>query len=320
VEGPPAGASAESTGVVVVTVLVFALLSIAAYRSASDAPPVAGPDPRMFTIGSPPPQLPEAAPSTRPGAADFAAGRRLLTAGDPAAAVGALRAAVAADPDSAAYRSALAHALWRTGNRERAVAVHGDAARLDPRLQVQYARTLELAGHPEEAAREYEAILVRSPDSPAVSEELGRLLYRSGNYADAAPHLQVAVASRPGDAVLRQELAYALDQGGDREQAATAYREVLESAPDAVIARSLLAENLFGRGQKSEALTLLEQGVERTPDAPLLHRELGSLLERSRKPEEAAAAYREYVKLAPNAPDADAIEGRAGRLEQARAR
>jgi tetratricopeptide (TPR) repeat protein len=319
-EGLEFDSSGGGTGVLLVTVLLFAVLSIAAYRSASDAPPVAGPDPRMFTIGSPPVELPEAPPSTRPGATDYATGLRLMTAGDPGAAVEALTAAVAADPSSAMYRSALAHALWRTGDRERAVAAHGDAARLDPRLQVQYARTLDLAGRPEDAAREYEAVLARGPESPAAREELGRLLYRSGNYADAAPHLQQAVANRPDDAVLRQELAYALDQGGDREQAATAYREVLEQAPDAVIARALLAENLFGRGQEGDAMTVLEQGLQRTPDAPLLHRQRGSLLERSRKWGEAAAAYRDYVRLAPNASDAAAIEERVGKLEGAPAR
>ncbi len=319
-EGLDVDSSGGATGILVVTVLLFGVLSIAAYRSASDAPPVAGPDPRMFTIGSPPAEPPEAPSPTQPGAADYATGLRLMTAGDPAAAVGVLSAAVAANPDSAAYRNALAHALWRTGNRERAVAEHGDAARLDPRLQMQYARTLDLAGRPEDAAREYEAILARDPDAATAREELGRLLYRSGNYADSVPHLQRAVAGRPEDAVLRQELAYALDQGGDRAEAATAYREVLDRAPEAVIARALLAENLFGRGQEGEAMTVLEEGLERTPDAPLLHRERGSLLERAQRWEDAVAAYRSYVRLAPNAPDAAAIEERVGKLQGAQAR
>ncbi len=320
-DGPDVDSPGGSAGVLVVTVLAFAVLSIAAYRSASEAPPVAGPDPRMFTMGSTPPATPEPPPPpTEPGAVDYSSGLRLLTGGDPAGAVEVLTAAVAANPNSAAYRTALAHALWRTGNRERAVAEHGDAARLDPGLQVQYARTLDLAGRPEDAAREYRAILARNPDLPVVREELGRLLYRSGNYAEAAPQLQQAVANRPEDAVLRQELAYALDQGGSREEAATAYREVLERAPDAVIARSLLAENLFARGQQAEAMTLLESGLQRTPEAPLLHRELGSLLERSRQVKEAVAAYRDYVRLAPNAPDATTIQERVAKLEQTRSR
>lgn len=321
VEGPEVDSSGGPAGVLLLTVLAFAVLSIAAYRSASQAPPVAGPDPRMFTMGSPPDSTPEeVSPPNEPGAADYAAGLRLMTSGDPAGAVEALSAAVAANPGSATYRSALAHARWRAGDREGAVAEHGDAARLDPTLQMQYARTLDLAGRPEDAVREYEAVLAREPDSPTAREELGRLLYRSGNYAEAAPHLEQAVANRPEHPVLRQELAYALDQGGRREEAAAAYREVLVRAPDAVIARSLLAENLFGRGEQAEAMTLLEAGLQRTPEAPLLHRELGSLLERSRRPGEAAAAYRNYVQLAPNTPDAAAIQERVAKLEEARSR
>lgn len=307
-------------GVLMLTVLAFGVLSIAAYRSASQAPPVAGPDPRMFTMGETPVPTPEAPPPTEPGAGDYIAGRRLLSGGDAAAAVEAFSAAVAANPTSAAYRSALAHALWRTGERERAVAEHGDAARLDPTLQMQYARTLDLAGRPEDAVREYQAVLARQPDSPTAREELGRLLYRNGNYAEAVPHLEQVVARRPEHPVLRQELAYALDHGGRKEDAAAAYREVLERAPDAVIARSLLAENLFGRGQPDEAMTLLEAGLQRTPEAPLLHRERASLLERSERWDEAVAAYRQYVSLAPNAPDADAIQDRVAKLEAARSR
>jgi Flp pilus assembly protein TadD len=317
VDGPDIETSGGATGVLVLTVLAFAVLSIAAYRSASQAAPVAGPDPRMFTMGEAPVPTPEPPPVTEPGALDYAEGLRLLSDGDAAAAVDALSAAVAANPDSATYRNALAHALWRSGERERAVAEHGDAARLDPGLQMEYARTLDLAGRPEDAAREYEAILARHPDSSAAREELGRLLYRSGNYAEAVPHLQQAVARRPEHPVIRQELAYALDHGGQREEAAGEYREVLERAPDAVIARSLLAENLYGRGQEGEAMTVLQEGIQRTPDAPLLQRELGSLLERSRKWSEAVEAYREYVRLAPNAPDAAAIQERVSKLEKA---
>ena len=58
-EGPDIDTSGGATGILVLTVLAFAVLSIAAYRSASNAPPAAGPDPRMFTIGSAPAEPPE---------------------------------------------------------------------------------------------------------------------------------------------------------------------------------------------------------------------------------------------------------------------
>jgi protein O-GlcNAc transferase len=269
----------------------------------------------MFTIATVPPPLPTESPSTQAGAADYEAGRRLLTKGDLQEAISRLAAAVAADPWNAEYHNVLGHALWRSGDRERALAEHADAARLDPRLQMQYARSLDVAGHTAEAVEQYEAILAVNPDATTVHEDLGRLLFRTGDYAKAAAHLSEAVERRSDDPVLQQELAYSLDQAGNRAQAAAVYRQVLETAPNAVLTRGLLADNLQEQGKTDEALAVLQEGLERTPDAPLLERQLGAVLERSGRGSEAASAYRRYARLAPNAPDANEIAARATRLE-----
>lgn len=310
----PAGASAP---ILLVAVLAFGALGFGAYRSVSSSPPPPGPDPGIFTIGTEPAELPEASPMAVPGVSDYDSGRRLLNTGDTLGAISQLRAAVAADPGNASYRSYLAYALWQAGNREEALAEHAAAARLDRRLQMQYARALDLAGRSQEATVEYEAVLARNPDAAVVREDLGRLLFRTGDYAAAAPHLERAVAARSDDPVLRQEMAYALDQAGEKPRAESAYREVLESAPRAVITRGLLAENLYEQGRKEEAMSVLERGLEMTPDAPLLQRQLGSLLEREGKRAEAAEAYRSYARLAPNAPDAGSIAERAAQLDSA---
>jgi Flp pilus assembly protein TadD len=306
-----------SSSILLVAVLAFGALGFSAYRHVSTSPPPEGPDPGMFTIGTQPAELPEAPPAAGPGVSDYDAGRRLLTSGDTVAAISQLRAAVAADPDNPRYRSYLAYALWQAGNRDEALTEHAAAARLDERLQMQYARALDLAGRSQEATVEYEAVLARNPEAAIVREDLGRLLFRTGEYAAAAPHLERAVEARADDPVLRQEMAYALDQAGEKPRAESAYREVLESAPQAVITRGLLAENLYEQGKKEEAMSVLERGLEMTPDAPLLQRQLGSLLEREGKRAEAAAAYRSYARLAPNAPDAGSIAERATQLDTA---
>jgi Flp pilus assembly protein TadD len=269
----------------------------------------------MFTIPTRPAELREVPAPSGPGAGDHDAGRRLMKAGDLPGALARLAAAVAADTQNAAYRSVYAHALWRSGDRDRALAEHAEAARLDPRLQMQYARSLDAAGHTEEAAREYEAILARGPDSAVAREDLARLLFRSGEYTKAAAHLKQAVEKRPDDPVLQQELAYSLDQAGNREEAAAVYRQVLKVAPGATVTRGLLAENLYEQGKKTEAMALLQEGLKQSPEAPLLQRQMGSLLERSGRGAEAVAAYRAYGRLAPNAPDAAQIAARAARLE-----
>lgn len=316
-EEGPAPAFVPGWLVALMSVLVLAVGGGAAWRYASRAAAPARPDPGMFTIPTQPSPLPIPPSPAGRGAADFIEGRRLLNAGDFAGAVARLAAAASADPRNAEYHSVYAHALWRSGDRDRALSEHSVAARLDPRLQMDYARGLDVAGHTEEAVREYEAILAQNPDTSVAREDLGRLLFRSGQYAKAAEHLRQAVERRPDDPVVQQELAYSLDQAGDREQAAAVYRDVLKVAPNATVTRGLLAENLYERGQKSEAVAVLQEGLKQAPDAPLLQRQMGSLLERQGQRAEAAAAYRAYLRVAPNAPDAKQIAARAARLEAA---
>jgi Flp pilus assembly protein TadD len=318
VEGEPdARSSVVTTFASLGLLLALGVAGAVAWRYGVRAPEPARPDPRMFTIGTQPPAQPVPPPLSGPGAVDYDAGRRLMNAGDFAGAAARLGAAAAANPANAGYRYAYAFALWRGGDRQGALVQYAEAARLDPGLALQYARSLDAAGRSADAAREYETILAQSPGAVAVQEDLGRLLFRSADYTRAVPHLQAAVLARPDDPVLQQELAYSLDQAGDRRQAEAAYRQVIGSAPQAVLSRGLLAENLVEQGRKDEALAVLMQGLALTPDIPLLQRQLGSVLERTGRQAEAAAAYRTYARLAPNAPDAAEIAGRAVRLETA---
>jgi Flp pilus assembly protein TadD len=302
---------------VTLALLAFAVLAAAAWKSASTAPPLAAADPRLFTIATRPVELPKALSPTEPGGAEYEAGLRALQQGDLAGAVASLAAAVAANPERADYHNAYAHALTRSGDPKGGLSAWAEAARLDTRYRVQYARELSRSGRGADAVRQYEEILAAAPAAVTVHEDLGRMLYRGGDYAKAAPHLQRASQARPDDPVLRQELAYALDQSGHKAQAVALYREVLRVAPQATISRGLLAEGLFEQGQSAEALALLDEGIKATPRVPVLRRTLGSLLERSARRAEAAAEYRAYARMAPNAPDAKEMLDRAARLEAA---
>ena len=307
--------AAPANTIALAGILALVIVGAAAWRTLASNRPGGAPDPSIFTIGTQPSDLPTPAPPAEAGAGAYDAGRRALNSGDLALAVDRLADAVAADPTNAEFRNAYAHALWRNGDRDAALAAHAEAARLDPRLQMQYARSLDVAGRTADAVAQYEQLLEKNPQASTVREDLGRLLFRNGDYRGAAANLQAAVQSRPDDPVLQQELAYSLDQAGDRAQAAAMYRQVLEKAPGAVISRGLLAENLAEQGRKDEALTVLQEGLRAQPEAPMLQRQLGSVLERSGRPKDAAAAYRAYAGLAPNAPDARDLLVRAARLE-----
>jgi Flp pilus assembly protein TadD len=312
-EPRPTGLAANA--IALGTALALVVIAFAAWRYASQMPPPEGPNPALFTVPTRPAERPSPPPRTGPGVADYEAGRKLMNAGDLAEAVPRLQAAVDASPGNAEYRSALGFALWRNGDLEGGLASHAEAARLDPRLQMVYARSLDAAGRSAEAVRQYEEILARDPGSPVVAEDLGRLQFRTGDYTKAAPHLQQAVARRPDDPVLRQELAYSLDRSGRHEQAAAAYRQVLEQAPQAVTARGLLASSLATLGKSEEAMAILQEGLKTTPNAPILQRQMGAVLESSGRSADAAASYRAYARLAPNAPDARELLARAARLE-----
>jgi Flp pilus assembly protein TadD len=314
-EAPVEAPSTVSTLILVASVAGLAVVPVWAYRHASTTPGPSGPDPRMFTVATQPASLPPPAAPSGPGAADFDTGRRLLNSGDIDGALPLIESAVAADPGNAEYRRGLAAALWRAGDREGSLAARAEAARLDPRFELEYARALDMAGRSEEAVQVFQGVVARNPDASVVREDLGRLLYRTGAYGEAVPHLEVAVQARPDDPVLRQELAYALDRAGDTAAAVDEYHKVLETAPQAAITRGLLAENLFQQGRKDEAMKVIQEGLALSPEAPLLQRQLGSLLERAGRREQAAAAYREYARLAPNSPDAQTIAERAARLD-----
>jgi predicted Zn-dependent protease len=314
-ETPAEAPSTVSTMILVASVAGLVFVPFWAYRHASTAAGPSGPDPRMFTVATRPSPLPPAAAPADPGAADFDAGRRKLNSGDVDGALALLQSAVAADPENAEYRRVLAAVLWRAGDQDESVAQRAEAARLDPRFELEYARALDVAGRSDEAVDVFRSVVARNPEASVVQEDLGRLLYRTGAYAEAAPHLEVAVRARPDDPVLRQELAYALERAGDSAAAVDEYHKVLETAPQAAITRGLLAENLYQQGRKDEAMKVIQDGLALSPEAPLLQRQLGSLLERAGKREEAAAAYREYARLAPNSPDARTIAERAARLD-----
>lgn len=314
-DGRPASAS-SGNGIAFLALVVFVGGGIWAWRTVANSQPPSRPDPAVFSMPTLPASLSTPAPETAPGLADYAEARRLAAAGDTSGAAERFAAALVAAPDNAEFHNGFSQFLWRTGDREGALRERAQAARLDPRLQLEYARLLEIVGRTEDAVREYEGVLANNPGASVVHVDIGRLFFRAGDYRRAAEHLQAAIQIQPDDAVVQQELAYALDQTGSREQAEAVYRRVLTQVPRASMTRSLLAANLSDRGRRDEALAVLREGLRVSPDAPSLHRELGNVLWVAGRDAEAAAAFAEYLRLAPNAPDARAVAARRAQLIQ----
>jgi Flp pilus assembly protein TadD len=278
-------------------------------------------DPSAFTAPTMPPPLPTPVPASPPPAANASReGRRLLLAGAHEDAVLRLAQAVALAPEDPQIRNLYAHALWQSGERERALDEFRWAVELDdPRgtyFRNDLAKALAASGRPTDAIAEYRVLIEAQPRWPIARRDLAVLLFGEGQSDEAVEQLTQALALVPADERLHEQLGYILEKSGQPAAALDAYRRAVELAPADVVNLVRLADLLSREGQREESLSLMQSGVARDPESAVLRRGLAVTLERSGRSREAAAAYREYVRLAPDAPDAGAVSARAEALEQ----
>ncbi len=123
----------------------------------------------------------------------------LFDAGDLAQAEPRYRAAIEADPASAAAQSGLAHLLLKESKLAEAAEHFHSAATLDPRYHnglLELAAAFEAAGKPQDAI----AIYREFPENAAAKERLAQLLLNNGDPAAAIPNLELAVKTSPSTA------------------------------------------------------------------------------------------------------------------------
>jgi Flp pilus assembly protein TadD len=138
-----------------------------------------------------------------------------------------------------------------------------DSALIEP-LQAQ---TLLDAGHPEQAAELYAAMLARDPDNQRLFARLVHTLVAAGQREPVIDLALPWMEKHPDDIVIALALA---DVHADLGRAAGAvrwYRRVLELAPDNLFALNDLAV-LLTETQPREALQLAERAYDLAPDEP----------------------------------------------------
>lgn len=120
----------------------------------------------------------------------------LFDTGDLAQAEPRYRAAVEADPGSAAAQSGLAHILLKESKLAEAAEHFRSASSLDPHY---HDGLLELAGAFESAGKPQDAIAIyrEFPENAAAKERLAQLLLNNGDPAGAIPNLELAVKTSP---------------------------------------------------------------------------------------------------------------------------
>jgi tetratricopeptide (TPR) repeat protein len=191
------------------------------------------------------PAVPQASPASSFASieANRAAGAA-YSAGDFAAALQQLEAAVAASPDDPAARNNLGQVLVRQGRAADALPHLTEAVRLDgQRWEYRFnrARAYGLLDRWPEAVAEYRIAAQIFPEDHVTSYNLGLALLRVRDYSAAATSLEQAVAARPDqhDFLITLGTAYVGAEQPDRARAT--FERFLEVAPNDVEAPKVRA-------------------------------------------------------------------------------
>ena len=221
-------------------------------------------------------------------------GRRAFVEGDFAAAIGAARQAVEANPEAPQARLNLGASLLR-------------------------------AGRPEEAVGALEEALRMSPGHPIVHFNLGATFFQLGDLGQAETHYAAAVSGNPGFKEARFNLANLRRTDGRCGEALAQYQAVVDLDPRLALARVWRAVCLAELGRGIEARRALESDLRDLPAERWLQLAYVRLLATAEEPtvgdgERAWNLGRQLFQARPRVAEAEAVAAAAARrgdLEQA---
>lgn len=186
------------------------------------------------------------------------------------------RAALAADPKSAASALGWAHALAQQGNLADAATHFHQAIQLDPRYHdslLELAQLYEQANQPTAAI----AIFHEFPDNPAVQKHLGELLVANEQYADAVPQLEKQYQKSP-TAENRVVLAVAYLRTEQFDKALPLLQKTAAEEPSNYEVHMIYARALRDQKQYAAAAEQFNQAARIKPDEGKTWTELGGML------------------------------------------
>jgi len=233
--------------------------------------------------------------------AAFVRGKSEIATGNPAAAVEALREAIAVKPDWGQAHFVLGSALLMTGDLQRARAELARAVELNPRLKA--ARKLLVRVHAELGEHEYaiqngRRYLDAEPDDNETRILMAQSMVRLAMYDEA----QEALAEIPEDA-RNVEAYFAMGRvamaRGQIEEAREAFLRASEERPhDPNILNSLLAVH-DAEGQVEKGIQAINKALEANPDSADLWHVSGLAAVRTRDFEGARSAFQKSLELEP---------------------
>jgi len=165
----------------------------------------------------------------------YVRGLRSLAQGDTGGAIKRLRGVKGADlPDPVPPRLALASALARQGDSQRAVGILREAVKLDAgsvRSRVALARALVAAGHDTEAQSLLEQVLQAKPTQPSVLATAGEAFLSAGLSGRVAKLIEHGVAFNPSSTPIKILAGRVAVANNKLDQARKMFAEVLAKEP-----------------------------------------------------------------------------------------
>jgi tetratricopeptide (TPR) repeat protein len=223
-------------------------------------------------------------------------------AGDTAAGIPHLRAALETNADDVTIAVNLTAALIETGAFEDAALVCSDArADRDPSHRLWRLRGYiqQQRGDPDGAMRAYERVVAHAPDDSESWNNLGNARAAVGRQAEAILALEQAARLRPDSAPIRLNLAATLSQEGRLEDAVAVLEHFTRAHPDdpkPLVELTALLRHLY---RDAEALDVLERAVAASPGDAGIRVQLGEEWGAAFDFDRAERAFRDALAIEP---------------------
>lgn len=227
-----------------------------------------------------------------------------LQAGRRPEAEAAIRAAIAAAPDTAQVQHLGGMLLLRLGHLAEALPPLARAAAAEDAPTawvVAHGNAEAMAGRGDAAEAAFRRVLAREPGHAVALLNLGILLTGRGALGEAQPLLEQALAARPGHAPTLLALGNLHDRAGDPFAAAAAWRQATAANPAFAEAHANLGGALAQLGQAPEAEAALRRALEINPRLSIARERLGELCLAAGRLPEAEALLREATAQDPRA-------------------
>ena len=235
-----------------------------------------------------------------PTAADlYAKGAKAYDAGDRPAAITALEAAVAAEPNRIMARQLLGDAYTDVGNFPAAQAQLEEVVKLDPYGPSSWRKLgviRHLQGQSGPAAQAYQKALKYDADDWEARMNLGLVRRAQGKTAEALPDLQRATELAPQKLDPWVNYGVGLDSANRPAEAESAYRTALGLKPGDPEIQLNLARTLLAQKKADDAVALLEQIVQKN-DSARARKTYGDALSALNRKPEADKQYQLAAKL-----------------------